>query len=49
MLLLLQVKDNPVWFVAFVWCEVLIQLPFFVVAAYAYLAGVAAPYIFVHS
>jgi hypothetical protein len=34
-----QVRDNPIWFVAFVWCEVVIQLPFFLVAAYAYLRG----------
>jgi hypothetical protein len=33
------VRDNPRWFVAFVWCEVLVQLPFFFVAAYAYAAG----------
>jgi hypothetical protein len=41
-LLYLQVRDNPVWFVAFVWCEVAIQLPFFFVAAYAYLRGTSA-------
>lgn len=40
-LLWLQVRDNPVWFVAFVWCEVAIQLPFFLIAAYAYLRGTA--------
>jgi hypothetical protein len=39
LLLLLQVRDNPIWFVAFVWCEVAVQLPFFFIAAYAYLAG----------
>jgi hypothetical protein len=39
LLLLLQVRDNPIWFVSFVWCEVLVQLPFFFIAAYAYLAG----------
>lgn len=35
------VRDNPTWFVAFVWCEVLLQLPFFFVAAYAYAKGKA--------
>jgi hypothetical protein len=39
MLLHLQVRDNPIWFVAFVWCEVAVQLPFFLVAAYAYIRG----------
>jgi hypothetical protein len=38
-LLLLQVRDNPIWFVAFVWCELVLQLPFFFIAAYAYFAG----------
>eukprot|EP00879_Flechtneria_rotunda_P005752 GHRR01006053.1.p1 GENE.GHRR01006053.1~~GHRR01006053.1.p1 ORF type:complete len:169 (+),score=7.73 GHRR01006053.1:597-1103(+) len=33
------VRDNPIWFVAFVWCEVAIQLPFFLIASYAYLVG----------
>ncbi|KAF6255027.1 hypothetical protein COO60DRAFT_1537625, partial [Scenedesmus sp. NREL 46B-D3] len=33
------VRDNPIWFVAFVWCELVVQLPFFFIAAYAYLAG----------
>jgi hypothetical protein len=41
LLLLLQVRDNPIWFVAFVWCELVLQLPFFFIAAYAYLAGEA--------
>ncbi|KAF8061061.1 tmem97 [Scenedesmus sp. PABB004] len=34
-----QVRDNPVWFVAFVWCELALQLPFFFVAIYAYVTG----------
>ncbi|KIZ02554.1 Transmembrane protein 97 [Monoraphidium neglectum] len=33
------VRDNPTWFVTFVWCEVCIQLPFFLIATYAYIAG----------
>ncbi|KAI8470014.1 MAG: transmembrane protein 6/97 [Monoraphidium minutum] len=33
------VRDNPLWFVTFVWCEVCLQLPFFFIAAYAYIAG----------
>lgn len=38
----MQVRDNPIWFVAFVWCEVVIQLPFFIIAAYAYISGESA-------
>jgi hypothetical protein len=33
------VRDNPPWFLALVFCEVFIQLPFFFVAAYAYIMG----------
>ncbi|GBF96209.1 hypothetical protein Rsub_08754 [Raphidocelis subcapitata] len=33
------VRDNPVWFVTFVWCEVCLQLPFFFLAIYAYTFG----------
>lgn len=31
--------DPPVWFRSFVFCEALVQLPFFAVAAYAFLKG----------
>lgn len=37
-----QVRDNPTWFVTFVWCEVCLQLPFFFLATYAYIAGADA-------
>lgn len=33
------VRDNPLWFASLVWCELLLQLPFFFVAAYAFVAG----------
>ena len=32
----LQVSSNPPWFLALVWGEVLLQLPFFFVATYAF-------------
>lgn len=32
-------RDNPLWFASLVWCELLLQLPFFFVAAYAFAAG----------
>eukprot|EP00850_Spirogloea_muscicola_P000354 SM000001S04756 [mRNA] locus=s1:2006109:2009344:+ [translate_table: standard] len=31
------VGEKPLWFVSLVWCEVLFQLPFYVVAVYAFL------------
>eukprot|EP00850_Spirogloea_muscicola_P008308 SM000044S15955 [mRNA] locus=s44:222148:227861:+ [translate_table: standard] len=33
------VGEKPLWFVSLVWCEVLFQLPFYVVAVYAFLCG----------
>eukprot|EP00850_Spirogloea_muscicola_P016012 SM000127S26628 [mRNA] locus=s127:139931:146473:+ [translate_table: standard] len=33
------VGEKPLWFVSLVWCEVLIQLPFYVAAVYAFLYG----------
>jgi hypothetical protein len=33
------VRDNPLWFASLVWCELLLQLPFFFVASYAFIAG----------
>lgn len=33
------VRDNPLWFASLIWCELLIQLPFFFVAAYAFVRG----------
>lgn len=33
------VRDNPIWFASLVWCEMLLQLPFFFAATYAYVAG----------
>ena len=32
----LQVRDNPSWFLALVWGELLLQLPFFIIATYAF-------------
>ena len=37
--LLLQIRDRPAWFVAFIYFEIFVQLPFFFVAAYAYATG----------
>ncbi|XP_051535831.1 sigma intracellular receptor 2 [Myxocyprinus asiaticus] len=34
-----MMMDPPVWFRSFVFCEALVQLPFFPVAAYAFLKG----------
>lgn len=34
-----MVVDPPEWFKSFIFCEALIQLPFFPVAAYAFLKG----------
>ncbi|XP_062873121.1 sigma intracellular receptor 2 [Trichomycterus rosablanca] len=34
-----MVLDPPVWFRSFIFCEALVQLPFFPVAAYAFLKG----------
>lgn len=34
----IQVSRNPAWFVALVWGEVLFQLPFFFIGAYAFAA-----------
>ncbi len=34
-----MVMDPPEWFKSFVYCEALIQLPFFPIAAYAFLKG----------
>ncbi|PNW88901.1 hypothetical protein CHLRE_01g050000v5 [Chlamydomonas reinhardtii] len=31
------VSTNPLWFVSLVWCETALQLPFFFVAAYAFI------------
>lgn len=33
------VRDNPSWFVSLVYCELLVQLPFFLVGIYAFTAG----------
>mgnify|MGYP001807751059 CR=1 FL=1 len=30
-------STNPLWFVSLVWCETALQLPFFFVAAYAFI------------
>jgi hypothetical protein len=30
-------RDQPVWFKSFIWCEMLVQMPFFFVASYALL------------
>ncbi|XP_075052855.1 sigma intracellular receptor 2 [Mixophyes fleayi] len=32
-------KDPPPWFMSFVYCEAIVQLPFFPVAAYAFFKG----------
>lgn len=32
-------RDAPLWFRSFVWCELLVQLPFFFAAAHAYAFG----------
>lgn len=34
-----MVTDPPQWFKSFIFCEALFQLPFFPVAAYAFLKG----------
>ncbi|KAJ0022499.1 hypothetical protein NQD34_009989 [Periophthalmus magnuspinnatus] len=34
-----MVLDPPLWFKSFIFCEALVQLPFFPVAAYAFLKG----------
>ncbi|XP_027003343.1 sigma intracellular receptor 2 [Tachysurus fulvidraco] len=34
-----MVLDPPVWFKSFIFCEALVQLPFFPVAAYAFFKG----------
>lgn len=34
-----MMMDPPAWFKSFVFCEALVQLPFFPVAAYAFLKG----------
>ncbi|KAB5550330.1 hypothetical protein PHYPO_G00052560 [Pangasianodon hypophthalmus] len=34
-----MVLDPPVWFKSFIFCEALVQLPFFPIAAYAFLKG----------
>ncbi|KPP69437.1 hypothetical protein Z043_111807, partial [Scleropages formosus] len=34
-----MMADPPVWFKSFIFCEALLQLPFFPVAAYAFLKG----------
>ena len=31
--------DPPPWFLSFVWCEILLQFPFFFVASYAFWKG----------
>ncbi|KAG2483912.1 hypothetical protein HYH03_017233 [Edaphochlamys debaryana] len=31
------VSSNPVWFVSMVWCETVLQMPFFFVAAWAFI------------
>lgn len=34
-----MMMDPPVWFRSFVFCEALVQLPFFPIAAYAFMKG----------
>ncbi|GAQ83834.1 hypothetical protein KFL_001640090 [Klebsormidium nitens] len=33
------VSANPPWFKALVWCELILQVPYFVVATYAFIRG----------
>lgn len=33
------VSTNPVWFKAFIWCELILQVPYFFAATYAFIKG----------